>query len=160
MGKLRRLCTYPFAVANTPAISVPSGFSQDGLPIALQIAGRPFDESTVLRIAHAYEQAHPWHGQHPDVEKNSLLLPARAEEFAETTDETRTAARRSDLRLSDADVARMAATVGLPIGDDDLDEVAVRLSALLDDMDRIEQQLGSRLNGTDPIPPVYPRETF
>jgi aspartyl-tRNA(Asn)/glutamyl-tRNA(Gln) amidotransferase subunit A len=160
MGKLRRLCTYPFAVANTPAVSVPSGFSQDGLPLGLQIAGRPFDESTVLRVAHAYEQAHPWHGHHPDLEKTSLLLPARAEKFAGTTDETRTAARRTDLRLSDADVARMAATVGLPIGDDDLDEVAVRLSSLLDDMDRIEQQLGSRLNGTDPIPPVYPREAF
>jgi aspartyl-tRNA(Asn)/glutamyl-tRNA(Gln) amidotransferase subunit A len=160
MGKLRRLCTYPFAVANTPAISVPSGFSRDGLPLALQIAGRPFDESTVLRIAHAYEQAHPWHGQHPDLEKTSLLLPADVDEFVDTTDETRRVARRPDLRVSDGDVARMAATVGLPIGEDDLDEVAVRLSGLLDDMDRIEQQLGPLLNEVDPIPPVYPREPF
>ena len=160
MGRVRRLCTYPFSVANTPTISVPSGFSPEGLPLALQVAGRPFQESTVFRIAHAYEQAHPWHRQHPDLEKTSLLLPADAERFAETTEETRSAARRPDARLTDVDVARMAATVGLPIPDDDLDEVAVRLSALLDDMDRIEQQLGSRLNETDPIPPVYPREPF
>jgi hypothetical protein len=124
------------------------------------VAGRPFQESTVFRIAHAYEQAHPWHEHHPHLETTSLLMPAEAERFAETTDETRTAARRPDARLTDADVARMAATVGLPIPDDDLDEVAVRLSSLLDDMDRIEQQLGSRLNETDPIPPVYPREPF
>ena len=160
MGKVRRLCTYPFSVANTPTISVPAGFSPEGLPLALQVAGRPFDESTVFRIAHAYEQAHPWHERHPDLEKTSLLLPAEAERFAETTDETRSAARRPDARLSDADVARMAATVGLPIPDDDLDEVAVRLSSLLDDMDRIEQQLGTRLNEIDPIPPVYPRDPF
>lgn len=160
MGRVRRLCTYPFAVANTPTISVPSGFSEDGLPLALQIAGRPFEESTVFRIAHAYEQAHPWHEQHPDLEKTSLLLPADVERFAETTDETRSAARKPDLRVTDADVARMAATVGLPIPDDDLDEVAVRLSALLDDMDRIETLLGSRMNEIDPIPPVYPREPF
>jgi hypothetical protein len=54
----------------------------------------------------------------------------------------------------------MAATVGLAIPEDDLDEVAVRLSGLLDDMDRIEDQLGQRLNAVDPIPPVYPREEF
>jgi aspartyl-tRNA(Asn)/glutamyl-tRNA(Gln) amidotransferase subunit A len=160
MGKVRRLCTYPFSVANTPTISVPSGFSQEGLPLALQVAGRPFDESTVFRIAHAYEQAHPWHEQHPDLEKTSLLLPAEGERFAETTDETRSAARRPDARLTDGDVARMAATIGLSIPDDDLDEVAVRLSSLLDDMDRIEHQLGSRLSEIDPIPPVYPREPF
>jgi Asp-tRNA(Asn)/Glu-tRNA(Gln) amidotransferase A subunit family amidase len=45
MGKARRLCTYPFAVANTPTISVPSGFSDAGLPLALQIAGRPSSAS-------------------------------------------------------------------------------------------------------------------
>ena len=43
-----------------PAISVPCGFDRDGLPIGLQIAGRAFDEATVLRVAHAYERAHEW----------------------------------------------------------------------------------------------------
>lgn len=160
MGKLRRLCTYPFAVANTPTISIPNGFSAEGLPLALQIAGRPFAESTVFRIAHAHEQAHAWHERHPDLEASSRLLSADAEQFAETTQETRRAAQRSDIRLSGGDVAGMARTVGLHIPEDDLDEVAVRLSALLDDMERIEGQLGSRLNDIDPIPPVYPREPF
>jgi hypothetical protein len=54
----------------------------------------------------------------------------------------------------------MARNVGLPLGEDDLDEVAVRLSALLDDMDRIEDRLGPRLSEIDPIPPVYPREEW
>jgi len=160
MGKLRRLCTYPFAVANTPTISVPSGFSEAGLPLALQIAGRPFAESTVFRIAHAYEQANRWHERHPDLEQTSRLLPENAEQFADTTDATRSAARRSNIRLTDDDVQRMATTVGLEIPEGDRDEVAVRLSALLDDMDRIERQLGPMLNAVDPVPPVYPREAF
>jgi aspartyl-tRNA(Asn)/glutamyl-tRNA(Gln) amidotransferase subunit A len=48
-----------------PAITVPCGFGADGLPVGLQIVGRPMDESTILSIAHAYEQATPWHARHP-----------------------------------------------------------------------------------------------
>ena len=44
-------------MARVPAISIPCGSTDAGLPIGLQIAGRPFDEATVLRAAHAYEQA-------------------------------------------------------------------------------------------------------
>ncbi|MCL4240381.1 MAG: Asp-tRNA(Asn)/Glu-tRNA(Gln) amidotransferase subunit GatA, partial [Dehalococcoidia bacterium] len=44
-----------------PALSLPCGFSSEGLPIGMQIAGRPFDEPTVLRAAHAYETATNWH---------------------------------------------------------------------------------------------------
>lgn len=65
----RRICHYPFSLANVPALSVPMGFSRDGLPVALQIAGRPFDEQRVLRIGHAYEQATDWHQVHPNLEK-------------------------------------------------------------------------------------------
>ena len=43
-----------FNVTGTPAISVPTGFSSTGLPLAMQIAGRAFDDATVYRIAHAY----------------------------------------------------------------------------------------------------------
>ncbi len=57
--------TRPFNLNGFPAITVPCGFSDDGLPIGLQLAGRPFDEETVLRVAHAYEQATEWHRRRP-----------------------------------------------------------------------------------------------
>lgn len=49
-----------------PACVVPSGFSQEGLPVSIQIVGKPFDDATVLRIARAYERATPWHTRRPD----------------------------------------------------------------------------------------------
>lgn len=57
--------TIPSSLAGIPAISVPCGFSTMKLPIGLQIMGRPFDELTVLRAAHAYEQATTWHTKRP-----------------------------------------------------------------------------------------------
>jgi aspartyl-tRNA(Asn)/glutamyl-tRNA(Gln) amidotransferase subunit A len=57
--------TAPFNVAQTPAMSVPCGFSEGGLPIGMQIVGRPFDEWSVLRVGHAYEQATEWHQRRP-----------------------------------------------------------------------------------------------
>ena len=48
-----------------PAISVPCGFTRAGLPIGLQLIGRSFDESTLLRIAFAYEREHDWRARHP-----------------------------------------------------------------------------------------------
>jgi aspartyl-tRNA(Asn)/glutamyl-tRNA(Gln) amidotransferase subunit A len=53
--------TRPFNVWGLPAISVPCGFTQNGLPIGLQIAGPHWREDLVLRLAHAYEQATAWH---------------------------------------------------------------------------------------------------
>jgi aspartyl-tRNA(Asn)/glutamyl-tRNA(Gln) amidotransferase subunit A len=53
--------TRPFNVWGLPAISVPCGFTQSGLPIGLQIAGPHWREDLVLRFAHAYEQATAWH---------------------------------------------------------------------------------------------------
>jgi aspartyl-tRNA(Asn)/glutamyl-tRNA(Gln) amidotransferase subunit A len=58
--------TLPFNLTGFPAISVPCGFTADGMPIGLQIVGRPFDEAILLRIANAYEQATQWHTQHPE----------------------------------------------------------------------------------------------
>ena len=57
--------TRPYNINGFPAISVPCGFSDTGLPIGLQLAGKPFDELTVLRAAHAYEQATDWHTRRP-----------------------------------------------------------------------------------------------
>ena len=54
-----------FNLASATAVSVPCGFSSDGLPVGLQVAARPGDEATVLKVAHAYEQATPWHTRMP-----------------------------------------------------------------------------------------------
>ena len=65
-GKLdlaRRRYTSPAALAGLPAISVPCGFTESGLPIGLQIIGRPFAEKDLFRIARAYEQAAGWRGR-------------------------------------------------------------------------------------------------
>ncbi len=58
-------CTAPFNATHLPALSLPCGFNRDGLPIGLQIAGRSFDEATVLRVGYAYEQATDWHLRKP-----------------------------------------------------------------------------------------------
>lgn len=64
---LRRICAYPFSMANVPALAVPCGFSAAGLPLSLQIAAKPYDETMVYRVGHAYEQATAWHQRHPDL---------------------------------------------------------------------------------------------
>ena len=59
--------TRPFNICGLPTASVPCGFTSDGMPIGLQIAGRAFEEATVLRAAHAYEQVTEWHERRPEV---------------------------------------------------------------------------------------------
>ena len=58
------ILTIPVNLAGVPGISVPCGFA-NGLPLGLQIIGKHFDESTVYRVAHAYEQATDYHKQKP-----------------------------------------------------------------------------------------------
>jgi aspartyl-tRNA(Asn)/glutamyl-tRNA(Gln) amidotransferase subunit A len=60
--------TAAFDIYGLPTISVPCGFSASGLPIGLQISGNHFSESTVLALAHAYEQATEWHKRRPMLE--------------------------------------------------------------------------------------------
>jgi len=60
--------TQPFSISGVPALAIPCGFSRaEGMPLSLQIAAGPFQEPTVLRIAHAYQQATDWHRRHPDL---------------------------------------------------------------------------------------------
>jgi amidase len=59
--------TMPMDLAGVPAICLPCGFSPDGLPYSIQFTGRRLSETMLCRIAHAYEQATPWHTRHPDV---------------------------------------------------------------------------------------------
>jgi aspartyl-tRNA(Asn)/glutamyl-tRNA(Gln) amidotransferase subunit A len=63
---LNDVCTLPVNIAGLPGISVPAGFSE-GLPVGLQLLAKPFDEATLLRAAHAYEQATDWSSKHPDI---------------------------------------------------------------------------------------------
>jgi aspartyl-tRNA(Asn)/glutamyl-tRNA(Gln) amidotransferase subunit A len=58
---LSDIFTIPVNLAGTCGMSLPCGFSADGLPIGLQLIGRPFGEETILRTAFAYEQATDWH---------------------------------------------------------------------------------------------------
>jgi len=62
---LSDIFTISVNLAGLPGISLPCGFDAQGLPIGLQIVGKPFDEPTVLRAAHAYEQATEWHRRRP-----------------------------------------------------------------------------------------------
>jgi aspartyl-tRNA(Asn)/glutamyl-tRNA(Gln) amidotransferase subunit A len=62
------LHTIPFNVTGHPALAIPTGFSKSGLPLGMQIVGRPFDEPTVLRIGHAYEAVAQWTGKRPQLE--------------------------------------------------------------------------------------------
>jgi aspartyl-tRNA(Asn)/glutamyl-tRNA(Gln) amidotransferase subunit A len=63
---LSDVCTLPINIAGVPAISIPAGFAH-GLPIGMQIMGKPFNEETMLRIAFAYEQATDWHKREPGI---------------------------------------------------------------------------------------------
>ena len=57
--------TMPFNVTGFPAISVCTGFGEGGLPVSMQLAGKPFTEPTLFRAAHAYETATPWRNKRP-----------------------------------------------------------------------------------------------
>ena len=66
-GNALTLCTIPFNVNGLPSVSVPCGFSRDGMPMGVQVAGGAFAEGTVLRVAEAYERATPWSARRPDL---------------------------------------------------------------------------------------------
>jgi aspartyl-tRNA(Asn)/glutamyl-tRNA(Gln) amidotransferase subunit A len=55
----------PFNMTGQPTLALPCGFSASGLPLSLQLAGRPFEEATVLQVGAAYERATDWHKRHP-----------------------------------------------------------------------------------------------
>jgi len=63
---LSDVCTLPINIAGIPGISVPAGFT-DGLPIGMQIIGKPFDEQTLLKVAYAFQQATDWHKKRPSI---------------------------------------------------------------------------------------------
>ncbi len=65
----------PFNVTGGPALALCIGFSKGGLPLGMQVAGRPFDEQTVLNVAYAYEQTAQWKDKHPSLVAGAAPLP-------------------------------------------------------------------------------------
>jgi aspartyl-tRNA(Asn)/glutamyl-tRNA(Gln) amidotransferase subunit A len=64
---LSDIYTISINLAGVPALSLPCGFDANGLPIGMQVIGKHFDESTILRLAYAYEQATEWHKKKPNI---------------------------------------------------------------------------------------------
>ncbi|MEJ1159084.1 amidase [Prosthecomicrobium sp. N25] len=73
MSRSRSLFTRVFNLTGSPALSTPSGFSKDGLPLSMQIVGRPFQDDLVLRVGHAYETATAWRATRPALEAAPAL---------------------------------------------------------------------------------------
>ena len=64
---IQMYCTIPADFAGTPALTLPCGFSEKGLPYALQFMGPRLSEPMLCRIGHAYEEATQWHDRHPPI---------------------------------------------------------------------------------------------
>ena len=102
-------------VTGQPALALPNGFGRNGLPLGMQILGRPFGEATILRIGHAYEQATEWHRRHPALGPGvpapavtpPPVLSVTDQADAATRDLCVTAARRAGLRLDDVMLAQL-----------------------------------------------------
>ena len=105
----RASLTTPFNVTGGPALAQCIGFASNGLPLSMQVVGRPFDDATVLRVADAYERATPWRKRRPqldpDAEFSTTLPPVPDPEAAEIDAATRervaVACRAAGLTLSD-----------------------------------------------------------
>jgi aspartyl-tRNA(Asn)/glutamyl-tRNA(Gln) amidotransferase subunit A len=57
-----------FSLAGVPALSVPTGFSKGGLPLSMQIIGRPYDENLLFQMGYAYQQRTHWHEARPSLD--------------------------------------------------------------------------------------------
>jgi aspartyl-tRNA(Asn)/glutamyl-tRNA(Gln) amidotransferase subunit A len=103
-------------VTGQPVLALPNGFGRHGLPLGMQIIGRPFEESTILRIGHAYERATEWHRRRPALVPGAsapavtpppvLSVPADHVDAA-TRDLCVKAARRAGLVLDDLMLAQL-----------------------------------------------------
>jgi aspartyl-tRNA(Asn)/glutamyl-tRNA(Gln) amidotransferase subunit A len=76
--------TRPFNAYGLPTITVPCGFSKDGMPIGLQISGASFQETNVLALAHAYQQATEWHKRKPPLQPDTKV-PVLSKSASEQT---------------------------------------------------------------------------
>ncbi|MBI4192467.1 MAG: amidase [Betaproteobacteria bacterium] len=97
-----------FSVTAGPAIALCNGYTTDGLPLSMQIAGAPFADQEVLRVAHAYEQATPWRGRRPNLIPGVPRAPVTPPPCllgvpvdAATRAQVELLARRAGLKLND-----------------------------------------------------------
>jgi len=105
----RASLTTPFNVTGGPALAQCIGFASNGLPLSMQVVGRPFDDATVLRVAHAYEKATLWRERRPQLDPHAEFSttlppvpdPAPAEIDAATRDRVAIACRAAGLTLSE-----------------------------------------------------------
>ena len=114
----RASLTTPFNVLGGPALAQCIGFTPDGLPLSMQIVGRPFDEATVLRAAHAYEGATSWRARRPVLDPNATFSkalpplpdPAKAEISQVERDRIAAICRRAGLTLNERHFEQLCAT--------------------------------------------------
>ena len=106
----------PFNVTAGPAISICNGFSEEGLPLSMQVAGRPFDEAAVLRVADAFERATPWRRRRPILDPET-----RVPEIAETAQPPWTESDEDPVPADD--IARMARNAGLTLTEGQFQQV-------------------------------------
>ena len=126
----------PFSVSKSPAISVLNGFSRSGLPLGMQIAGRRFDEATVLRVASAYERSTTWRARQPslaaaEMTRGVATMPAsRSAPRAETRGDAAAIDSGGPCRADIETIARLAGLTLPPRQIDQLCEVAPFLWAM------------------------------
>jgi len=106
----------PWNVTGQPVLGLPNGFGRNGLPLGMQILGRPFGETTILRVGHAYEQATEWHTRRPALVPGAdapavtppPILSGSADQVdAGLRDLCAKAARGAGLRLDDLMLAQL-----------------------------------------------------
>ncbi|HQT76200.1 MAG: hypothetical protein B7Z80_09300 [Rhodospirillales bacterium 20-64-7] len=116
----RNNLTAPFNVTGGPALVQCIGFTADGLPLSMQIVGRPFADATVMRVAKAYEDATPWRGRRPVLTPGAAPLPlppvpapAQADIAPGRRDEIAATCKRAGLALTEAHFEQLCATAPL-----------------------------------------------
>ena len=122
-----------FNVTRGPALALCNGYSTEGLPLGMQIAGRPFDELTVLRAGHAYERATTWRNRRPQLVAGAPRADIRIANNATVSvdvdpvvgDRVLAMTKRAGLNLSAAQFARLCAIAPLAF------DAAARVSSSL-----------------------------
>ena len=106
----RRANAQPMAnVLGAPAIAFPNGFTTEGLPLGMQLVGFPFEESRILRLAHAYERFAGWYDRHPRLRGGATAHPLTpppphdplVQDGLVSIDRIRRCAHEAGLRLND-----------------------------------------------------------